>query len=125
MRFFAMCQRNNSLTVHEINNLFCAGKKAGLLVGHTEAIVTGVLAGFNAAQYVMKKPLLILPRNTAIGEAIAYVNEEMITPNGIKKKYTFSGSVLFEHLKERKLYEIDPTAIQAKVQECHLDHIFA
>ena len=47
MRYFAMAPRDNSLHVDGVENLYCAGEKAGLLVGHTEAIVTGVLAGYN------------------------------------------------------------------------------
>ena len=51
-----------------VDNLFCAGEKSGLFVGHTEAICTGSLAGHNAVRLMMGMPLLILPSSIAIGD---------------------------------------------------------
>ena len=42
IRFVGMAPRDDALKVDNVDNLFCAGEKAGLLVGHTEAVVTGV-----------------------------------------------------------------------------------
>jgi hypothetical protein len=125
MRFFDMAERDDSLKVSWVDNLFCAGEKAGLLVGHTEAIVTGTLAGYNAARYAMRQPLLILPRTLAIGEAIAYVREQMQTPKGLTLKYTFSGSVFFQRMQELSLYTTDIAAIRARVDEAGLTSLFA
>ena len=125
MRYFAMCRRTNALQVIGMDNLFCAGEKAGPLVGHTEAIVTGVLAGYNAVQYLQKMDLLILPRELAVGDAIAYVHDEMSTSEGISKKYTFSGSVYFERMKELGLYQIDPEDVLNKINLLHLNNIFS
>jgi len=124
MRYFAMSPRNNALKVDNIDNLFCGGEKAGLLVGHTEAIVTGVLAGYNAIQYLLGKELLELPRELAIGDAIAFVNEEMSTAQGLGKKYTFSGSYLFDRMKELNLYSTDVDAISEKVETLGLTNVF-
>jgi len=124
MRYFDMAPRTNALQVVGLKNLFCAGEKAGLLVGHTEAIVTGVLAGFNAAKLVSDKPLLEISRKTACGEAVAYVNEEMKTKVGLGKKYTFSGSVLFEHMKELGMYEIDVNKIEENIKKEGLWNVF-
>ena len=49
VRYIGMSPRDDALKVTGIENLFCGGEKAGLLVGHTEAICTGTLAGYNAA----------------------------------------------------------------------------
>ncbi|MDF2610704.1 MAG: hypothetical protein K0R92_2178 [Lachnospiraceae bacterium] len=125
MRYFDMSPRSNALQVEGLKNLFCAGEKAGLLVGHTEAIVTGVLAGYNGTRFLKNKPLLELSRKTAIGEAIAYVDEEMLTEEGIGKKYTFSGSVFFEHMKKLGLYETDVTKIEENIKNEGLWNIFA
>ncbi|MEM5774398.1 MAG: FAD-dependent oxidoreductase, partial [Anaerolineaceae bacterium] len=57
MRYIGMSPRNDDLKVIGLENLFCAGEKAGLLVGHTEAVVTGVLAGHNAVRYALGMPL--------------------------------------------------------------------
>lgn len=124
MRFFAMAPRDDTLKVKGAENLFCAGEKAGLLVGHTEAIVTGVLAGYNCASYVKKAPLLILPRELASGDAIAYVREEMETEEGIKKKYTFSGAGYFKRMEERGLYSVDADEIKRKVERLGLSNVF-
>lgn len=124
MRYFNMSPRNNYLQVEGVDNLFCAGEKAGLLVGHTEAIVTGVLAGYNAVNYLKNKSLLELSRKTAIGEAIAYVKEQMQTEEGVGKKYTFSGSIFFEHMKELGLYETDVKKIRDNVEKEGLLNVF-
>ncbi|MDX1740803.1 MAG: FAD-dependent oxidoreductase, partial [Rhodothermales bacterium] len=68
MRFLAMSPRNNHLQVEGVDNLFCGGEKAGILVGITEAICTGTLAGHNAARYAMGKDLVELPRSLAVGD---------------------------------------------------------
>ncbi|MDR1786101.1 MAG: FAD-dependent oxidoreductase [Spirochaetaceae bacterium] len=124
MRYFAMAPRDDSLRVEGIENLFCAGEKAGLLVGHTEAIVTGTLAGYNAARVLAGKKPVVLPGETVIGDAITFVREQMALPGGLGKKYTFSGSVLFERMKERGTYTTDSGAIASRVASLGLTDIF-
>ena len=48
MRYLGMAPCDNMLKVDTMENLFCCGEKAAILVGHTEAIITGLLAGNNA-----------------------------------------------------------------------------
>ena len=86
-----MLPRDDRLQVNGLKNVFCAGEKAGLLVGHTEAIVTGTLAGHNAARYALGLDLIEIPRSLACGDAVSYVREEMETSEGLTKKYTFWG----------------------------------
>jgi hypothetical protein len=125
MRYFAMAPRDNHLKVEGIDNLFCCGEKAGLLVGHTEAIVTGTLAGHNSVRYALDKELLELPDCLATGDAIAYVKERMSKPEGMTKKYTFSGSVYFERMKELGIYITESKEITRRVEECGLKNVFA
>jgi hypothetical protein len=125
IRYLAMSPRDNLLKVEGVDNLFCGGEKAGLLVGHTEAIATGTLAGHNAVRYVMRRPLLELPTSLAVGDAIAYVQEQMQTEEGLMQKYTFSGSVYFERMKELGLYTTDVNVIQERVKEARLSDVFA
>jgi hypothetical protein len=125
VRYLAMSPRDDSLKVIGLDNLFCGGEKAGLLVGHTEAISTGVLAGHNAVCWALGRPLLTLPRTTAVGEAIAYVREQMQTEEGMTKKYTFSGSVLFERMRALDLYGTDIAAIAQRVQASGVSGVFA
>ncbi|KKM12303.1 FAD-dependent oxidoreductase [Clostridiales bacterium PH28_bin88] len=125
MRYLALSPRDNALKVEGVDNLFCGGEKAGLLVGHTEAIVTGTLAGHNAVRFLAKQELLQLPDQLAVGDAIAYVNDQMKTAEGITKKYTFSGSVYFNRMIEKGLYTTDVNAIKERVDRAGLAGVFA
>ncbi|MDF2615195.1 MAG: hypothetical protein K0S71_2981 [Clostridia bacterium] len=125
MRYFAMAPRDNYLKVEGAANLFCAGEKAGLLVGHTEAIVTGTLAGHNSVRYSLEMDLLQLPDCLATGDAIMYVKERMAKPEGMSKKYTFSGSVYFDRMKELGIYITDSSEIVKRVEECGVKNIFS
>lgn len=125
IRFLASSPRDDYLKVDGLYNLFCGGEKAGLLVGHTEAICTGTLAGHNAARQALGLPLVTIPRSTAVGEAIAYVREEMQTEDGLTKKFTFAGSVLFEHLQELDLYSTDIAGIAHRVEAAGSSGLFA
>ena len=120
MRFFNMTPRDNKLKVTGVDNLYCAGEKAGLLVGHTEAIVTGALAGCNAARLAQGRETLELPRELCIGDAIAFVREEMQSEAGLGLKFTFSGSVLFERMKQRGFYTTDVATIHDRVTKLGL-----
>ena len=124
MRYFSMAPRDNYLKVTGVDNLFCGGEKAGLLVGHTEAIVTGMLAGHNAVRFAVGKELVQLPTETAIGDAITYVKEMMQTPEGMGMKFTFSGSVYFERMKSLGLYSTDVDFINEKINALGIKNIF-
>lgn len=125
IRFMAMSPRDNSLKVVGAKNLYCAGEKAGLLVGHTEAIVTGVLAGYNSVREAAGLKTLILPESLAVGDMIAFVRKEMETEEGLERKYTFSGSVYFKRMKERGLYLMDIDGIKKKVVMEGLEGVFS
>ncbi len=124
IRYLALSPRDDYLKVEGLDNLFCAGEKAGLLVGHTEAICTGVLAGHNAVRWALGKPLITIPRTTAVGDAISFVREEMQTEEGMTKKYTFSGAVYFERMKALGLYTTDIPTIRQRVAEAGFTNFF-
>ncbi|KJS85297.1 MAG: FAD-dependent oxidoreductase [Peptococcaceae bacterium BICA1-8] len=124
MRYLALSPRDNFLKTKGLDNLFCGGEKAGLLVGHTEAIVTGSLAGHNAVRYAFGKDLVEIPTSLAIGDAINYVKEQMTTEEGLTKKYTFSGSVYFERMKELGFYTTDLDAIRKRVAEAGMTGLY-
>ncbi|SFQ96543.1 FAD-dependent oxidoreductase [Desulfoscipio geothermicus] len=116
VRFMAMSHCNDALQVDGVKNLFCAGEKTGPLVGHTEAIVTGLLAGYNAVRLVNGREPVTLPEDLAAGDIIAYMHRQMKQPAELTKKYTFSGSVYFERMQQRGLYTTDITAIHERVR---------
>lgn len=124
IRYLALSPRDNSLRVEGLDNLFCAGEKAGPLVGHTEAIVTGSLAGHNAVRWALGRESLVIPSDLAIGDAIAYVGDQMGTEEGLSRKYTFSGSVYFQRMKEKGLYTTNLDDIRARVNRAGMTDIF-
>jgi hypothetical protein len=125
VRYFNMSPRNDALKVQGAENLFCAGEKAGLLVGHTEAICTGTLAGCNAVRHLKKDEPVILPSSLAVGDAIRFVREQMGTEGGMGLKYTFSGSVFFDRMNQLGLYSTDVREIERRVEAAGLTGIFA
>ena len=125
MRYSALSPRDDQMRVlGGVDNLFCGGEKAGLLVGHTEAMVTGALAGHNAMRALAGKELLTLPGTLAVGDAIQYVREEMETEGGMRQKYTFSGSVYFKRMKELNLYTMDHEVIAQRVAAAGLTNVY-
>ncbi|MGB9905284.1 MAG: FAD-dependent oxidoreductase [Desulfotomaculales bacterium] len=120
VRFMAVAPCNDALLVDGVENLFCAGEKTGLLVGHTEAFVTGFLAGHNAVRLLAGKEPLVLPESTASGDLIAFMHREMKTAGGLVKKYTFSGSVYFQRMQEKGLYSTDAELIFRRVARAGL-----
>ncbi|MDQ0149098.1 folate-dependent tRNA-U54 methylase TrmFO/GidA [Eubacterium multiforme] len=92
---------------------------------YTEAICTGSLAGHNAVRQFMGLPLLILPRNLAIGDIIAYANEKTLKEEDRKSRYTFAGSVYFKRMQEKGLYITDKNIIEDKINKLNLNNILA
>ena len=126
MRYAELAPRDDAMRVQaDVDNLFCGGEKAGLLVGHTEAIVTGTLAGHNAVRHVSGIEPLVLPESLAVGDAIAHVRRRMATPEGQCEKYTFSGAGYFKRMKELGLYTTDVKFIRERVTATGLDSVFA
>ncbi len=125
MRYFNLSPRDNALKVEGVENLFCGGEKAGLLVGHTEAIVTGTLAGHNAVRFLKGKEMLVIPDSLAIGDAISHVNEAMKTEEGMALKFTFSGAQYFARMKEKGLYTTEVNDIRNRVEKAGLTNVFS
>jgi hypothetical protein len=125
IRYIGMAPRDDALKVEGVANLFCGGEKAGLLVGHTEAICTGVLAGYNAVKHARREKLLVLPEALAVGDAIGFVRRQMREEGIFSMKYTFSGSVYFERMKAKGLYTTDRKAIESRVGATGLTGVFA
>ncbi|MBI4257528.1 MAG: FAD-dependent oxidoreductase [Thaumarchaeota archaeon] len=89
VRFMSMAPRENSLRAFGFSNLFVGGEKSGPNVGIQEAVVTGAIAGHNAARSAFNKELLVLPRTTLLGDFIALVQEVMESEKGLMETYSF------------------------------------
>ncbi|RXI69034.1 FAD-dependent oxidoreductase [Clostridium tetani] len=120
IRYLSVAPRRDSMKVKGIDNLFCAGEKSGLFVGHTEAMCTGALAGHNAVRHLLGMPLLILPKTLAIGDLISYANFKMATKEGRRKRYTFAGAEYFDRMKNTGLYSTDNQEIVKRVEKLNL-----
>ncbi|ABY92864.1 FAD-dependent oxidoreductase [Thermoanaerobacter sp. X514] len=124
VRYLSMAPRDNTMKVIGLDNLLCAGEKSGLFTGHTEAMVTGCLAGHNSVRLALGMPLLELPRNLASGDLIAYANESIKTKEGLKKRYTFAGAEYFERMKQLGLYTTDTNLIKERIMRNNLLKIY-
>lgn len=124
IRYLSVAPRTNDMKVIGVDNLFCAGEKSGLFVGHTEAICTGTLAGHNAVRLGLGIPLLILPTSIAIGDIISYENQNSKTREGRKERYTFAGSIYFKRMEDTGLYTLDVKNIKSRIQKLNLDNVF-
>ncbi|HZK57823.1 MAG TPA: FAD-dependent oxidoreductase [Clostridia bacterium] len=125
IRYLSMAPRDNNMKVIGIQNLFCAGEKSGLFVGHTEAIVTGSLAGHNSVRAFLGIPFLQLPGSIASGDLIAYANERIKVTEGLKERFTFAGTDYFKRMKELNLYTTDTEVIKNKLERLNLLNIYA
>ncbi|MDR1482735.1 MAG: FAD-dependent oxidoreductase [Synergistaceae bacterium] len=124
MRYFRFANCSNTTQAEgETTNIFCAGEKLGAMVGHTEAIVTGSLAGHNATRHAAGMPLLTLPDSLAVGDFVNHVIGEMKHPERRGTKYTFSGSVYFDRMKHLGLYTTDTGEIEERVRASGLSGV--
>ncbi|HHY44092.1 MAG TPA: FAD-dependent oxidoreductase [Firmicutes bacterium] len=130
VRLTAVSPRDFTLKVTGVDNLFVGGERVGVCVGHTEAIVTGALAGRNAALCARGKPLTGVPDRLAIGDFIAQsavdTDGRPLAPGqyGLAASHTFAGSVYFERMKSLGLYSSDPDEIAARVRNCGAEGLF-
>lgn len=124
VRYLAAAPRTNDMKVIGIDNLFCAGEKSGFFIGHTEAMCTGSLAGYNSVRYLANMDPLILPDSTAIGDLISYANYRLKAEDGKKIKCTFSGAEYFNRMKRVGLYSTNNKEIKNKIKNLRLTGIY-
>ncbi|HJO93616.1 MAG TPA: FAD-dependent oxidoreductase [Victivallales bacterium] len=125
IRYMAMSPRDNTLKVDGIDNLFCAGEKCGQCVGHTEAICTGTLAGYNATMYMNKGKIIKLSTELAVGEFIRFSGAQLKNRKVEGIKCTFSGAQFFQRMKDKGLYITDIEKIKNKVANLGLSNLFS
>ena len=124
IRYLSIARRDNAMKVDGIKNLFCGGEKGAPFIGHTEAVVTGSLAGHNAVRLLKGIEPLVLPDTLAVGDIISYANATFKDKEQYGDRYTFAGGVFFERMKERQLYTTDVVSISKRVQDAGLLGIY-
>ncbi len=124
IRFLSMSPRDDTLQIQGVKNLFGAGEKVGPLVGHTEAICTGTLAGHNAVRLAQGVPLVTYPLGTAVGEFVHFTGREVQRLEGRAQKFTFSGAIFFERMRDLNLYTTDVAIVRQRVQQVGWENFF-
>ena len=89
------------MRVQGFRNLFVGGEKGGPTVGIQECMITGALAGHNAARVAFGKEPLVLPRETIIGDFVAYVGEMMGSEKGLTETYSMTKPPYRTRMAER------------------------
>lgn len=116
--------RDHALRVREFKNVFIGGERSGP-GGIAEAIATGMLAGHNAARASAGLEPVILPRSTAIGDFIAFIDEVMAEPERMSQGYSMGHGEYFERMKELGLYSPDAEAIRKRIDADGLTGVLA
>ena len=124
MRFFAVSPRDSSLLVEGTENLFCAGEKCALQIGHTEAVVTGALAGYNASGYTQGLAAVSLPEEALVGDFIAHTGRVIREPGGTARRFTFAGAEYFRRMQELNLYSTDTDGIRRRLDRLGILGLF-
>jgi hypothetical protein len=123
IRYLAMSPRSDALQVEGLDNLFCGGEKTGPLVGHTEALVSGSLAGLNATRQAAGAEPVVVPSTLATGDIIAAAGE-LLQGDDLSPKLTFSGATYFKRMQEKGLYTTDVAAIRRRVADAGLENVY-
>ena len=97
---------------------------SGFFVGHTEAITTGSLAGYNASRYAEGGEMLELPEQLAVGDIIKFADEALNDEDCLARRFTFAGGEYFERMKEKDLYTCNVRKIRKKVKELGLVNVY-
>ena len=124
VRYMSVGVRDEHMRAKGLRNLFLAGEKSGFFVGHTEAITTGSLAGYNGARLVEGKDMLVLPKKLAVGKLLDYSAKVLKSEDCLKRRFTFAGGEFFEYMKEKNLYSTDVKHIRKKVEDAGLLNVY-
>ena len=123
IRYMAVTPRDKTLKVNGVANLFVAGEKmGGQPNGVTEAATTGALAGHNAARKALGREPLELPRDTVIGDFVAYTAEHQ---EELNVRHSYIWGVYFKRMKQTGLYTKDVPQIQKRIEKAGLAGTFS
>lgn len=69
---------SRDLSMKKNENIFFAGQLSGV-EGYMESAASGIIAGINAANKILGKPSLVLPKFSMIGALLNYITDETVT----------------------------------------------
>jgi hypothetical protein len=125
VRYLSMTTRDNSLRVSGFKNLFCAGEKSGPLHGVCDVIVTGCVAGYEAAREAFGLEPIEIPTDSIVGDFLSFISERTTTPRGLEKSYSLGGGEYFKRMQKLGLYSRDPAEVRSRIERLGLTDIFA
>ena len=67
---------------------------------------------------------LEIPKELTTGDFISFVHAQMTKPEGMRLRYTFSGSVYFERMKSLSLYSTNRAEISERVAKVGLTDVY-
>lgn len=124
IRYMAVGERDDFMKARGIKNLFLGGEKSGFFVGHTEAITTGSLAGYNASMMALGGRMLRMPETLATGDLLAYAQNALSHEDGLRRRFTFAGGEYFQRMNEKNLYSISIKEIKKRVKDAGLENVY-
>ena len=124
IRYMAVGERDDFMRARGFENLFLGGEKSGFFVGHTEAITTGSLAGYNAAMMALGGRMLELPESLATGDFLLFAQRALNEEDGLRRRFTFAGGEYFKRMEAKGLYSINTKEIRKRVRDSGLENIY-
>jgi len=124
VRYMAVTPRGAALDVPGVDNLFVASEKVGTN-GIVSSIITGVVAGHNAARKAAGIAPLEIPVTTLLGDFLAYVNKNWNTEEGLRTRFSTHGGAYLRRATELGLYTEDRDKIRSRVKESGLLNVFS
>ncbi len=113
-----------SLKIKGVDNLFAAGEKSGWW-GIGSAVITGAIAGYNAARKAAGKDYLAIPNAIAIGDYIDYCLKKRAVEGESKSQPAFRSTEYFERMKEIGLYNTNREEVRKRVEKAGLSGIMS
>lgn len=124
IRYMAVGERDDFMRARGFENLFLGGEKSGFFVGHTEAITTGSLAGYNASMMALGGHMLQLPESLVTGDILAFAQRAIGEEDGLRRRFTFAGGEYFKRMEAKGMYSINPKEIKKRVRDAGLENIY-
>jgi hypothetical protein len=117
VRYVAITPCETTLKVKGVDNLFVAGDKAARLMGITEAVASGNLAGYNAACMAAGKDSIELPKDTVLGALIAFACSRQGTEEGLVTNHCVNAGPFLEKMKADGTYVRDAKKVEDKIKK--------
>lgn len=124
VRYMAITPRGSALNVPGVDNLFVASEKVGTN-GIVSSIITGIVAGHNAARKAADIALLKIPETTLLGDFLAYVNKNWNTEEGLRARFCTHEETYLNRVRELGLYTKDKDKIRSRIKESGLLSVFS